>query len=244
MQITYNDKTIDFFKFPVEQVVIALSGGTDSAAVMFLICKHFPNVEVIPYSCQDVYNPYDIQAAEKIVKFMQDKFPSQNIQDLIKRNYDDRNEALYPAAEEAIKNDPSFSTMTAQQVSKSLQLSAVRDELRNRYPNAYMINGMTRNPPIEDMKKHPIMFHMAETRRNQNDKQRNTRGPRRSYLPFANVDKKFVAAVFKENNLMDSLFPLTRSCVGDEEMTDNYSQECHECFWCFEKAWAFDLKWE
>ena len=81
MQITYNDKTIDFFKFPVEQVVIALSGGTDSAAVMFLICKHFPNIEVIPYSCQDVYNPYDIQAAEKIVKFMQDKFPSQNIQD-------------------------------------------------------------------------------------------------------------------------------------------------------------------
>ena len=196
MQITYNDKTIDFFKFPVEQVVIALSGGTDSAAVMFLICKHFPNIEVIPYSCQDVYNPYDIQAAEKIVKFMQDKFPSQNIQDLIKRNYDDRNEALYPAAEEAIKNDPSFSTMTAQQVSKSLQLSAVRDELRNRYPNAYMINGMTRNPPIEDMKKHPIMFHMAETRRNQNDKQRNTRGPRRCDLPFANVAKKFVAAVF------------------------------------------------
>ena len=49
---------------------------------------------------------------------------------------------------------------------------------------------------------------------------------------------------YKENNLMDTLFPITRSCVGTAKQTRNFTVECHQCFWCHEKKWAFDLKWE
>ena len=42
---------------------------------------------------------------------------------------------------------------------------------------------------------------------------------------------------------MKDIFPLTRSCVGVANLTDNYTKNCHQCFWCYEKKWAFDLKW-
>jgi hypothetical protein len=61
---------------------------------------------------------------------------------------------------------------------------------------------------------------------------------------YANVDKKFVAGVYKENGLMDTLFPLTGSCVGTAKQTDNFTKECRQCFWCHEKKWAFDLEWD
>ena len=62
------------------------------------------------------------------------------------------------------------------------------------------------------------------------------------YQMFGNVDKKFVAGVYMEEGLMDTLFPLTRSCVGSARYTDFFEKECHDCYWCFEKKWAFGLK--
>jgi len=296
MSITYDDKEIEFFNFPIERVILALSGGTDSAAILYLICKKFPEVEIIPYNCQDVNNPYDIQAAEKIIEIVKGKFPNNNIRDLVRGTYNDGDESLFPEAIEAIKRRPEWSTeqdkadgtksehlallkkycpskhtldfyieyfnrknvlltlTILNRVTKTLFLNKLKDELRVKYidgpwdnrllvaPDAYIVNGMTNNPPIEVQKKYPVMLQWAETRRNPSDKIKNTIDYR-TYYPFANVDKKFIAAIFKDEKLMETIFPLTRSCVGIAELTDNYTKECHQCFWCYEKKWAFDLKW-
>jgi 7-cyano-7-deazaguanine synthase in queuosine biosynthesis len=55
------------------------------------------------------------------------------------------------------------------------------------------------------------------------------------YIPWWNRDKKFVAGVYRELNLTDVLFPLTRSC----EDIQLRSGHCGKCWWCEERQWAF-----
>ena len=231
MKIKYNNIEINF---PVRrQIVLALSGGTDSAALFYLICKHSPNVEVIPYSCEEAYNPYDIQAAEKIVEFMRSKFPNSNIRDLVKGKYD---ESLNYTSDKLDK------TLNAGAVSKSVQLDMQKDKLLEENPNAIFFQGMTKNPPMSVQEQYPLMKEKAEVRRNKDNI--STQYGQKAYRPFINVDKKFVADMFKKENLMNTLFPLTRSCVGNVWTTNLCTKECHRCFWCYEKKWAFDLEWD
>ncbi len=58
------------------------------------------------------------------------------------------------------------------------------------------------------------------------------------YTPFINFDKKVLADHYFQNNLMDWLFPLTRSCTS---VTEDFSQHCGICWWCRERKWAFGI---
>lgn len=53
--------------------------------------------------------------------------------------------------------------------------------------------------------------------------------------PFVNLDKKEIANLYKENNLLDSLFPLTNSCGGHGPANTH----CEKCWNCRERFWAF-----
>jgi hypothetical protein len=59
------------------------------------------------------------------------------------------------------------------------------------------------------------------------------------YRPLALVNKKWVAEEYRKNNLMESVFPKTISCVGYADDTKNFTEPCKECWWCKEKHWAF-----
>ena len=56
------------------------------------------------------------------------------------------------------------------------------------------------------------------------------------YAPFINLDKKELANLYEEHKLLDTLFPLTRSCVQE---TKEFSNHCGICWWCKERLWAF-----
>ena len=56
----------------------------------------------------------------------------------------------------------------------------------------------------------------------------------RLYVPFVNLNKKDIAAMYKELGIVDTLYPRTRSCE-----TENYIGHCGQCFWCLERSWAF-----
>jgi 7-cyano-7-deazaguanine synthase in queuosine biosynthesis len=55
--------------------------------------------------------------------------------------------------------------------------------------------------------------------------------------PFVNKDKRVIADIYQELNLMDTLFPVTRSCeqIGKLE----YYNHCGNCWWCEERQWGF-----
>lgn len=57
-----------------------------------------------------------------------------------------------------------------------------------------------------------------------------------SWRPLINTDKKGVAEHYKNLNLLDVLFPLTRSC---EKFTTDFSHHCGECWFCQERLWGF-----
>jgi hypothetical protein len=249
MKITYGNQTIDLFNFPIKQVILSLSGGLDSASLFYLICTHFPKIEIIPMCGRDVHNPKDALAVGKIVDWMRVEFPNVSIKDIHFYNFDDRDELFYPKCREAIKRRPEFAKFGegpdknsgACKVSKILQIDEIAYNIQSKYPKALRTDGQSANPPIEVMKQHKMFYRKAERIRDPDS--RKVQMAYKLYHPYINVDKKFVADIYKTYNLMNTLFPLTRSCVGREEETDNYTKECHKCFWCYEKRWAFDLTW-
>lgn len=57
------------------------------------------------------------------------------------------------------------------------------------------------------------------------------------YTPFHRIDKKAIAEMYKELDLLNSLYPLTRSCENEEWSKGH----CGECWWCKERFWAFEF---
>ena len=182
---------------------------------------------------------------------MQKEFPNNNIRDTQIVDFNDRTEDFVSneKVDEVIAQYPQFTGMRRTQVSKIIQVDSINWNIMKQNLGAVRLDGMTRNPPDEEMKSLGF-YEKAERRRDKGlpivEEYRKTKG--RDYLSiyqaYANVDKKFVAGIYQENNLMETLFPMTRSCVGTARQTDNFARECHQCFWCHERKWAFDLVWE
>ena len=54
------------------------------------------------------------------------------------------------------------------------------------------------------------------------------------YCPFANINKREIAALYKELDVED-LYSVTRSC----ESLTLIGGHCGKCWWCKERVWAF-----
>lgn len=57
----------------------------------------------------------------------------------------------------------------------------------------------------------------------------------RAYSPLANHDKRSVARLYREFDILDTLYPVTRSCEND----DHPGSHCGKCWWCNERRWGF-----
>jgi 7-cyano-7-deazaguanine synthase in queuosine biosynthesis len=53
--------------------------------------------------------------------------------------------------------------------------------------------------------------------------------------PFMMMDKKEIANIYKQYDLLDNLFPLTNSCGGHSPANTH----CEKCWNCRERLWAF-----
>ena len=60
-----------------------------------------------------------------------------------------------------------------------------------------------------------------------------------THKPFVNVDKKFVADLYKQFDLLDSLLPVTKSCA--RAVKENNFLPCRKCFHCHEKYYGFGV---
>jgi 7-cyano-7-deazaguanine synthase in queuosine biosynthesis len=59
------------------------------------------------------------------------------------------------------------------------------------------------------------------------------------FMPFINKDKKTIAQIYRDLDLMTTLFPVTRSC--EETGKIEYYHHCEKCWWCEERRWGFGL---
>ena len=247
MKLTYGQQTIDLFdKMIPQRIILNLSGGLDSASLCYLICTHFPQIEIVPFTSRDKHAPFDTYCAYDIVAWMKDRFPHVKFLDHYVEEFDTKDPVLRKHAEDTwddykvlIDGELKPRCGTISGLVKVQEIHKHISRCLELYPDALPVTAMTKNPPLDIMIKEGF-DHLAESRRTYTN-------PRpewgKNYQPYVNVDKKFVAGVFEENNLMDSLFPLTGSCIGTAEQTDYFQKECHQCFWCYEKKWAFNLEW-
>tara|TARA_B110000977_G_scaffold193996_1_gene269862 strand:- start:4325 stop:5056 length:732 start_codon:yes stop_codon:yes gene_type:complete len=242
MKINYGNQTIDF-KCP-DKVLISLSGGLDSASLFYLICYHFPDTEIVPYTGHDVTAPMDYECAKDIIQYMRETFPTVNIRDHDVYKFDIWDEEWRQLARERMDKEttiasdgtviPKFTVLSG--LVKVLMLRKNTERLRKQYPDHWILTGMTANPPVEEQRKYNF-YDVAERRRDRRD---NNPFMVKLYQPLMNVDKKFVAGVYKDHKLMDTLYPFTSSCVGSERDTEYFTKGCGKCFWCNEKKWAFE----
>jgi 7-cyano-7-deazaguanine synthase in queuosine biosynthesis len=58
---------------------------------------------------------------------------------------------------------------------------------------------------------------------------------RRFYRPWMNKNKKDIAAMYKELDIEAAIYPITRSC----EEYASLDKQCGKCWWCRERIWAF-----
>lgn len=224
---------MDIFDEVPDKVILLLSGGLDSASLFYLLCKYYPETEIIPATGVVEQGPKDAECARNIVFEMRKRFTN------IGRHYlydIDLEDPYWVEKSETLFKDSTHNSGSAMGLSKHMQQIEGLKNIRKETGASVFINATTTNPPNDEV------FNISESKRSPNiihDTVIETPYGGKMYSPYINNNKKFIASIYKKEEL-DWLYPLTRSCVAPAEQTNNFETECGKCYWCQEKAWAFD----
>jgi 7-cyano-7-deazaguanine synthase in queuosine biosynthesis len=189
-------------------VGISLSGGADSAVLLYILLKHLTQpVHIYTFLSEAkkaVAEPVVDRVIEKCVEL------SGNTNIVHHKEYID---AQTPA----------------------LIYGIMADRIREKEVDI-IYTGMTKFPPDDVIN---TFNEKLESWLYENRKFSETRplyfGNDRFYRPFMNIDKKDIFELYSSLDLLEPLYPLTRSC----ENTDSPLQHCGKCFWCEERHWGF-----
>lgn len=219
----------------IKSVSLGLSGGTDSVALLYLLCLTIPHAKIVCYCGVENVKPTNEWYVRDIFQIMQEKFPHVNM--VLEFFYFNRfDPVIVQRTEEywnSIKDKSNLSTFNG--VAKIIAFKDPCEEINRKHKCQLWFNAMTKNPPIS-VQKEMGFEHLAEKRRN---KKRPIQRAHGAYEPFVNEDKKTIAAIFKKFNLMEDIFPLTQSCNNNHKNTEYFTKPCGNCYWCYEKLWAF-----
>ena len=209
----------------IKRIAISMSGGVDSTILSYLYCKEIKeknlDVKILPVTWRRPYpedNPktWNITHAKKVIDAIQLLLDVDNI-------YEDHF-IFYPM----------HSTQPLTEEQEYKEWNRLQEICVNKGCDIF-VYGSTTNPPLQVMKQLDLVEHRQVHR----DKETPREDTYIKYNPFGNVDKKFLRDLYDQHNLLDTLFPLTRSCEGDTQWTRNYVLECGTCWWCKERYWAF-----
>ena len=128
---------------------------------------------------------------------------------------------------------------TPEGFSKAWTARPFKRKIRQKYKLKLSTHGISHNPPV-DVQKEMGFRNTVETLRDKKyDELKPGTNGNIHYMPFINIDKKFIAGLYEQFNLIDTLFLSTMSCIGFKKETKNFTEPCRKCFWCYEKKWAF-----
>lgn len=212
MILTHNDISVDFFEtFPknINKVGIFLSGGADSALILYLLVKmadeRNQDLKIYPITAYDVSTPE-----------ADSEYAANMIIDCIRRMTE--TDRIYDAYIHPIIQDDHH---------KYYYIKPALNYLRRKYGFYEYVFGTSQGMPDNERpidKKGTISGDdIIKTSETYDD----------VLLPWAKVDKKFIAAQYDKFNLKE-LSDITNSCVTSS------SEPCKECWWCKERYWAFN----
>lgn len=212
-----------FYEDQNKTLGIWLSGGADSSILCYLLAKHIIDNK-LDFKIQPVTIP----------KRKTDTYHVQ-VLDFIKQELECDSLFLDPIVEyypesEYVTGDAFF----------DLHIKCVKDK---KYK--YIYSGITRSPDASNHNKHwkdiPEISNLRGETVNrltvinvvfEIDGELHEFGDIR---PLFRHDKKDIASLYTQYDLLDTLFPLTNSC-NDMTITKGH---CGECWFCNERKWAF-----
>lgn len=201
------------------KIGLKISGGADSAIVAFMLCKYITESEkdctIIPITVNYAGKAFQTQFAAKVLTYLKNNFKVK-----IGKHYTDIN----------------YEFDTYSQVQDSLVQRLYKEKAIDCH-----FSGITANPPKEVQEQFDTRGPM-DSRDRERDKKPQIRG--NTFFPLINIDKQGVKELYEKFGVLDTLFPLTRSC---ESFTDDFSKHCGEyrdwkdhCWFCKERYWGFD----
>lgn len=211
-----NDKTIEFdLPEHFKQVGLKISGGADSAIVAYMLAKYIaeerPDLTIIPITVTHAEKNYQVEFSNKVINFIEAQF--------------------------GIKFGQQFTNMAESEETYTQTQANLVDKLFSDKVIDCLYMGLTHNPPLEVMQTFaPMVIAAGFPDRNHTSPKKQKISISR-YAPLINMDKQEVAELYKKFDVMDTLFPLTRSC---ENVTTDFSEHCKiKCFHCHERFWGF-----
>lgn len=234
---------IDGVKIPFSNdwnnIAVALSGGADSALLLYLLCKIITErnlkttIHCISHTRMWKTRPWQQTDNLRVFHNMCSRF---NVNMVRHTNF------IAPDLEYG-NVGPTIKDEYGKLVSgDNIQQRAYSEYICHTNNVDCFYNAVTRNPPIHlegamrerdivknDSNKHmELMEHMGII----------------ASHPFRFTDKSWVLKQYRKNNIMD-LFEITRSCEGEFQGIDyqsytpgQYVPVCNKCFWCLERNWA------
>jgi hypothetical protein len=196
------------------RVGITLSGGADSAMLLYLLTKfkieRRPDLQIFPITIVNSEKAYQEIFAKKVIEYVENKLA-------IKLNDDQTHLVkLIDGAKDYV-------------FTKAIWSNKLKSY--NKLQETYM--GETMNPP-EELDSEWV-FRGPGREPSRNGKQDLTQYVR-NHRPFRNINKQGVKELYEMYGIVDELFPLTRSC---EHITRRFDSHCGFCWFCAEREWGF-----
>lgn len=211
MILTDDTITLDFFEvFPrsYKKVGVQLSGGADSALMLFLLIKmaqeRGDEVSIYPITGYDVSDPdmTTYQVAENIINWIKSKTNYNFIEPLIVVPY------------------------TNVDNTKDEMLRSSRKYLIQRYGCSTVLDGISLGMP-DSQRSGPNGYQWVD------DQQISSLAVKYPHqFPWSTVTKRFIAAQYKKFGI-EELSMLTNSCITSSVTPCKECWWCHERYWAF-----------
>ena len=235
-----------------KNIVISISGGCDSAFLSWAVLsylrknKRFDNNVIFTHCIDLVRDPKSYEYfADPIISLFEKEFSDINIE----RDVYSFTEQTWnpPKNDPVIEPNPRYGNRLTKGGAQHIRL---RQLLSKNKLDAYFL-GRTANPPIEvqkelNMKTGGTIGGVPHREiENVKDEElfevKNFNGHEWIKIrPLIKINKSVIASFYDDISfLKEKIFPLTHSCVGTAEKTDNSTKPCKNCWWCKEKYWAF-----
>ena len=204
----------------IKKLVISMSGGADSAILCYIVAKHFKEIDsdivIHPFSCNWEVRPWSQEKVTGIVDFIKEETGYEHFGQIYK----------FTILNEDIEKGDDHKARMFGNYTRFMLVNNLID---------HFFSGKTANPSMEVMEK-----FKDQVRQKDRDKPtiKSIYKDTTETVPFAMVDKRFIIDMYKRNNLLNTLLPLTRSCEGSKDITDNFKSTCGLCWWCNEREWA------
>ena len=201
--------------FRGKTLALSMSGGADSTILCYILAKTSQKrdlqITIQPYNGYDIWAPIDSTGVIKIIKYIQSKFPTVDIQ--------------WPISTVFNTNGAS-----ASEGDKNSYISPLIEKLKTHNLVDLVMNGVSLGPPIEVQQSlsshHPITrlpgYHLWDEVERAHD----------HLAPFKQVDKRFIIQCYKDFKI-EELLEMTNSCTAPQG-------NCKECWWCQERTWAYN----